>query len=224
MIRHVLLLIFLSGIGVFTMSCENAEKDTVINTNDSLHDGSRYYKSLDDTVELSIYDTVTYASELGFLVLRDINDSRCPKGAYCYTSGYARVKFKGSFKSIADTFEMTFPGNPKMKNGYSIKITDVSPYPEIGKASEEAKKCKLILGKPTGLIPATVKDYTGLDACGYIIELDSGTKLEPAVIDPGFMLKDKQRVMLKYVELKDRASACMVGTIARITEIYEIVE
>jgi hypothetical protein len=127
--------------------------------------------------------------------------------------GYAQVKLKGSFNSVTDTFEMMFPGNPKMKGGYAIKIADVLPYPEIG-GKQESKNCRLVLGKPSGLVPGTVKDYTGLDACRFIIELDAGIKLEPAVVDPAFVFKDKQRVMVKYVELHDRMSACMVGKIA----------
>jgi len=68
----------------------------------------------------------------------------------------------------------------------------------------------------------TVKDYTGLDGCGLLILLDNGIILEPAEIVPNFVLRDGQRVMLGYTELTDRASICMMGTIARIDCINEI--
>lgn len=214
MIRQILLVVFICGIGMFTTSCETSDKLSLIN--------SEFY--VNDTVHLSLYDTATFSKENVSLIWKEVLDSRCPKCACCLLPGYAHLTFDGIFKDAAATFEIDYAGNAGIINGYSIKITDVSPYPEIGKTNEHAKSCKLVLGKPVGLIAGTVKDYTGLDACGYIIELDSGVKLEPAVVDADFTFKDNQRVMLKYSELKDRASACMVGTIARITEIYEIIE
>lgn len=214
MIRQILLLVFVCGICMFTTSCETSEK---VSRTDP-----EYY--VNDTVDLSLGDTVTYTMENVSLIWKKVEDNRCPKGAYCLLPGYAYLTFDGIFKDAAATFEMAFAGNARIINGYSIRITDVSPYPEIGKTNEHAKTCRLILGKPVGLITGTVKDYTGLDACGFIIELDSGLKLEPALVDADFRFKNNQRVMLKYTELKDRASACMVGTIARITEIYEMVE
>ncbi|MBN2609975.1 MAG: PKD domain-containing protein [Bacteroidales bacterium] len=68
----------------------------------------------------------------------------------------------------------------------------------------------------------TVKDYTGLDGCGYLIELDNGTRLEPILIDTSFIFRDNQRVKVSYVERYDLASICMAGTIAEITCIEEI--
>jgi PKD repeat protein len=70
--------------------------------------------------------------------------------------------------------------------------------------------------------PGTVKDYTGLDGCGLLIVLDNGIVLEPAEIVPDFVLYDGQRVQLSYTELKDRASICMAGVIARIDCISDL--
>jgi PKD repeat protein len=75
---------------------------------------------------------------------------------------------------------------------------------------------------PDCSLTGTVKDYTGLDGCGLIIELDNGERLEPAEIVPNFLLKEGQRVQFSYTELKDRASVCMVGKIVRIDCITEI--
>ena len=71
-------------------------------------------------------------------------------------------------------------------------------------------------------LTGTVKDYTGLDGCGLLIELDNGVVLEPAEMVPNFVIYDGQRVRLSYTELKDRASICMAGVIARIDCISEI--
>jgi PKD repeat protein len=68
----------------------------------------------------------------------------------------------------------------------------------------------------------TVVDYTGLDACGLIIQLDNGQMLEPQEIIPEFQLKAGQRVKLSYSELPNYASVCMVGKIVRIDCIEEI--
>ncbi len=68
----------------------------------------------------------------------------------------------------------------------------------------------------------TVHDYTGLDGCGFIIELDNGEKLEPAVIeDESFELEDGQRVSLSYEPI-EAASFCMVGKVVKITCITDI--
>ncbi|MBN1416918.1 MAG: PKD domain-containing protein [Bacteroidales bacterium] len=70
----------------------------------------------------------------------------------------------------------------------------------------------------------TVRDYTGLDGCHYIIELDSGPKLEPVHVPDSFEFYDGQRVILGYEPLLDVASICMVGIPAYITCIREISE
>ncbi len=67
-----------------------------------------------------------------------------------------------------------------------------------------------------------VRDYTGLDGCKYLIELDDGTRLEPILKDTGFYFRDNQRVRLSYIERPDLMSICMAGIIAEITCIEEI--
>ena len=70
----------------------------------------------------------------------------------------------------------------------------------------------------------TVRDYTGLDGCHFIIELDSGPKLEPVRLPYSFEFYDGQRVAVGYQPLLDAASICMVGILADITCIREIPE
>lgn len=66
-----------------------------------------------------------------------------------------------------------------------------------------------------------VKDFSGLDGCGLLIELADGSKLEPAEIVDNFKLKDGQRIAFDYEELSDMMSICMAGRIVRITCIRE---
>ncbi|MCD6597579.1 MAG: hypothetical protein J7L04_07830 [Bacteroidales bacterium] len=77
---------------------------------------------------------------------------------------------------------------------------------------------KLFLGETEGI----VKDYTGLDGCGFIIELANGDRLEPAqVLDSNFVFYDGQKIVFTYTELKDVGSICMVGKIVRVENIRE---
>jgi hypothetical protein len=87
---------------------------------------------------------------------------------------------------------------------------------------------------------AIVRNFTGVDGCGYILELENGTMLEPvkilrcgtppvtnAVGAPiaGFenlKLWDGMRVMISYEETTD-ASICMAGPLVRVTCIREVV-
>lgn len=83
--------------------------------------------------------------------------------------------------------------------------------------------------------PATIRDLTGLDGCGWVFELENGTRLEPfwdsgfcgfkedSENDPlaDFEFVDGKRVFINYEIVGDRASVCMVGPIAKITCISE---
>lgn len=85
--------------------------------------------------------------------------------------------------------------------------------------------------------PATVRDLTGLDGCGFVFELNDGTRLEPVIIgycgtpplakeiieDPlyGFEFADGKRVLISYT-LTDGASICQVGPRVTITCITEV--
>lgn len=71
-------------------------------------------------------------------------------------------------------------------------------------------------------LTGTVRDYSGLDGCHYLIELDNGTRLEPILTDTMFHFRDNQRVRLSYIERPDLASICMAGIIAEITCIEEL--
>lgn len=71
-----------------------------------------------------------------------------------------------------------------------------------------------------GFVKATITDNTGLDGCRFLIQLESGQKLEPVNLDSTFH-KDGKKVWLKYQEEKDAMSICMAGEIVRIISIEE---
>lgn len=87
-------------------------------------------------------------------------------------------------------------------------------------------------------IHATVKDLTELDGCGFVFELQDGSRLEPVIPfiecgtpplpkeitdDPlyGFEFVNGKRVKISYEETGS-PSICMVGPVVKITCIEKI--
>ncbi len=63
---------------------------------------------------------------------------------------------------------------------------------------------------------ATIVDYTGLDGCGLVIQLQNGTVLEPVNLnDFNLTPTDGMKVWVKYHEIAG-GSICMVGQIVEI--------
>ena len=62
-----------------------------------------------------------------------------------------------------------------------------------------------------------LKNLTGLDGCGWIIQLSDGTKLEPINIDVfDIELLENKSVCIQYHERKDLGSYCMVGKVVEV--------
>ena len=83
--------------------------------------------------------------------------------------------------------------------------------------------------------PATIRDLTGLDGCGFVLELEDGTRLEPLRLticenniiytkDPliNIELADGKKVLIDYELEEGFASTCMAGKTASITCIHEV--
>jgi hypothetical protein len=71
-----------------------------------------------------------------------------------------------------------------------------------------------------GFLQATVIDNTGLDGCRFMLQLQSGKKLQPTNLEEKY-LKDGKKVWVKYVIQKDAMSVCMAGDVVNITVIEE---
>lgn len=85
---------------------------------------------------------------------------------------------------------------------------------------------------------ATVRDLTGLDGCGFVFELEDGTRLEPIRMffcgtpplpkevteNPlyKFEFVDGKKVAIDYEVCTDCMSVCMVGSIVTITCLTEL--
>lgn len=89
-------------------------------------------------------------------------------------------------------------------------------------------------------VPAVVRDLTSLDGCGFVFELNDGTRLIPVwdmgwcgtpplpkevTEDPlyNFDYMDGKMVMIGYEERNDFATVCMAGKTVKITCVQEAV-
>ncbi len=66
---------------------------------------------------------------------------------------------------------------------------------------------------------ATLKDFTGLDGCGFLIVLDNGEKLQAVKYHDNkkIQLKDGQRIKIGYKEVDNQMSICMAGKMVEVT-------
>lgn len=66
-------------------------------------------------------------------------------------------------------------------------------------------------------VEGTIKDMTGLDGCGMMIELSDGTKLNPVEYTvKSFDFEDGQQIRFSYEEI-DAMNVCMSGQTVKIT-------
>jgi len=63
-----------------------------------------------------------------------------------------------------------------------------------------------------------VKDYTGLDGCGLMIDLDSGERLMPVLLPVNMILTANKRVLIKY-KARSAFNNCMAGTTVEIISL-----
>lgn len=64
---------------------------------------------------------------------------------------------------------------------------------------------------------ATLRNYTGLDGCGWVIELKSGEILEPTnLADFDITPVEGMQVEIAYTTMDNMGSICMVGQIVEI--------
>lgn len=66
-------------------------------------------------------------------------------------------------------------------------------------------------------VSATFKDLTGLDGCGFVLELADGTRLEVSNLNElDLTPEDGLKVRVVYSDQIDLASICMVGPIVKV--------
>jgi len=91
---------------------------------------------LNDTLEISNFETLyNYENKLILRMDSVLNDSRCPLNVECVWEGNAEVRFLFTVDSIQTDFTLNTNGSMPFNadtviGGYSIKLLDLSPYPE----------------------------------------------------------------------------------------------
>ncbi len=80
---------------------------------------------------------------------------------------------------------------------------------------EKTYKCEDL---PKGIL----KNMTGFDGCGWIIQLEDGTRLEPLNLN-NFDIKliDDKSICIKFREVKNYGSHCQVGKVIEIIYIHD---
>lgn len=71
-----------------------------------------------------------------------------------------------------------------------------------------------------GYSKATVIDFSGLDGCGFLLQLEDGTRLQPENLEPAFE-KNSIPVWVKYYPQKNAVSICMAGKVVHVTDIFK---
>lgn len=65
--------------------------------------------------------------------------------------------------------------------------------------------------------PATIRNFKGLDGCGYLLVLDNGKRLEPAdTLWGSFPKVEGKRVTISYAPATGKVSACMTGELVNL--------
>ena len=75
-----------------------------------------------------------------------------------------------------------------------------------------------ILLQETGI----VVDYAGAGNCGFVIELDNGSRIQPLYYPAGFTFTHGQRILVEYIELPHSTSACDRGLASDIKYVEEL--
>jgi hypothetical protein len=91
---------------------------------------------LNDTTEIANFETLyNYENKLILRMDTVLNDSRCPSNVQCVWEGNAEVRFLFTVDSFQTDFALNTNGGMQFNSdtvigGYSIKLLDLSPYPE----------------------------------------------------------------------------------------------
>jgi hypothetical protein len=67
-------------------------------------------------------------------------------------------------------------------------------------------------------VMGTIKDFKGLDGCGFMIVLENGNKLQPIKYSSeNLEIKDGQKIKFSYKEITNQVGICMAGKMVEVT-------
>jgi PKD repeat protein len=138
----------------------------------------------------------------------------------------------GTVKWLWDFGDSTFSTEQNPVHRYRANIFTVSfkkvtlkTVSMFGCESSYSEDLVLFDSIPACKFTGTVRDYSNIDSCGLIIELDNGIKLKPIDILPNCILRDSQRVILAYRPLLNAVTTncglpCVITCIREITSPF----
>ena len=213
--------------GLFLVFCER----------EKLHDNGAEELQLKsangDTLLINYGETINLQDGKSWVKFVDVEDSRCPNNVVCFWEGNAKAQFIYYDGESEKSFYLNTQGSQQMLSESVISdlyfsLVSIDPYPDGSNVPGEGYSARIYiqyLNKLNGIkseISGIVRDYTGLDGCGWIIEIEGGNKLEPALILPNIQFYDGQEVTVWYKEMEGMSSTCMVGQIAKIYKIESV--
>jgi hypothetical protein len=72
--------------------------------------------------------------------------------------------------------------------------------------------------KNTACVEGIARDYTGLDGCGMLIDLNNGDRLMPVSIPAGVTWVARKKICIRYKE-KPAFNICMAGKTVEIISL-----
>ena len=106
-----------------------------------------------------------------------------------------------------------------LRNNYKTMGYDIPIL--LGTEWKEGDTIEIISDVPDiNIEKGKLKDYSGLDCCTWIIELNNGEFLEPVNIESfNINMKNNNKICVKYLVLNNVHSCCMFGQIVEIEDI-----
>lgn len=132
---------------VLVISCKSQKNELSFDSNNLKQ------RQLGDTITLQKGDTAMFGQQhFKIIFTKMISDSRCPKGVVCIWAGDAQGEFKFISNSTSETFDLSTGGQPTATHsiiieGYTIKLVDYLPYPDISQKIPPIPSAKIVVSQ-----------------------------------------------------------------------------
>ncbi|NJM15345.1 MAG: hypothetical protein HC896_08145, partial [Bacteroidales bacterium] len=226
----LLVLIVLVAAGIF-VSCQkeglqNELADPASTQLSDLSSEASQGESVAAIVKVGYKQTVKVPSQgvaLGFDEV--VNESRCPVDVVCVWEGFIEVALT-LYLSNGQSYPFTLFDHPDFRNdtvikGYKVALLKVYPErPKQGNTDYSDYVVTLsVENQNTNIKKAmgTVRDFSDLDGCKFLIETDEGKFFNPVKIVPDLKLYDGMRLLFYYREV-NVITICMAGQTIEITK------
>ncbi|MBL4652471.1 MAG: hypothetical protein JKY53_06335 [Flavobacteriales bacterium] len=113
---------------------------------------------------------------------------------------------------------MIFPATPNIMRFFTIALLLVFIACSSSKDVSEPKVKTTQQWVDEGYTSATIKDFSSLDGCTYLVVTEKGTKLMPSNLAKEFQ-KDRLAVWIKYHPSKSSMNICMKGISVTVDDI-----